>query len=91
MFHYENKRIFYTRESFVSNPAVKSEEIFKLKYRQDNINKECTYCFEVIYPENKVVVDYDGMEYLFLISITHTKMSKELNINNTGFKTVNKI
>ena len=91
MFYYENKRMFCTRGSFVSDQAVKSEKIFNSKYNHVNIKKECTYCFEVIYPKNKVVVDYDGLEDLFLISISHTKSGKELNIDNAGFKTVNKI
>ena len=91
MFHYEDKRIFCTRGSFISEQAVKSEELFKSKYNNVKINKECTYCFEVIYPENKIVVDYDDLEDLFLISITHTKTGKEFIIENTGFKTVNKI
>ena len=91
MFHYENILIFCTRGSFVSDQAVKFEDIFKSKYYHVNINKECTYCFEVIYPKNKVVVDYDGLEDLFLISITHTNSGKELNIDNAGFNTVNEI
>ena len=74
-----------------SEQAEKSGELFKSKYNHVKINKECTYCFEVIYPENKIVVDYDDLEDLFLISITHTKTGKEFNIVNTGFKTVDKI
>ena len=91
MFYYENERIFCTRGSFISDQAEKSEELFKSKYNNVNINKECTYCFEVIYPENKIVVDYDELEDLFLISITHTKTGKDVNIENTGFKIVNKL
>ena len=34
---------------------------------------------------------YDELEDLFLISITHTKTGKEVNIDNTRFKTVNKL
>ena len=53
--------------------------------------KECTYCFEIIYPENKIIVDYDKMEDLFLISITHVKSGKHVNIDQASFKTVQKI
>ena len=84
-------RIVCTPGSFDSEQAEKSEELFKSKYNHVKINKKCTYCFEVIYPENKIVVDYDDLEDLFLISITHTKTGKEFNIVNTGIKTVNKI
>ena len=91
LFHYENIRIFCTRGSFMSEQAVKSEEILRSKYNKVKINKECTYCFEVIYPKNKIVVDYDELEDLFLISITHTKTGKEVNIEDAGFKSVNKL
>ena len=91
MFHYENHPIFCTRGSFISEQAAKAQEIFRAKYRHISINKECTYCFEVIYPENKIVVNYEDVEDLFLISITHTSSGKEINIDATGFKTVNKL
>ena len=49
------------------------------------------YCFEVIYAQNKMVVDYMDTEDLFLISITHTTSGKEINNDKAGFKTVNKV
>ena len=53
--------------------------------------KECIYCFEIIYPENKIVVDYGEIEELFLLSITHVRSGKPVNIDHTGFKTAKKI
>ena len=91
MFYYENQAIFYTRGSFISEQAVKGEKIFRGKYNHTLVNKECTYCFEVIYPQNKIVVNYEDLEDLFLISITHTSSGKEINIDAAGFKTVNKV
>jgi hypothetical protein len=91
MFHYENQPILCTRGSFISEQAVKAQQIFTAKYNHDLVNKECTYCFEVIYPQNKIVVDYMDTEDLFLISITHTTSGKEINIDSAGFKTVNKV
>jgi RNA ligase len=91
MFHYENHPIFCTRGSFISEQSAKAHEIFRAKYKHISINRECTYCFEVIYPENKIVVNYEDVEDLFLISITHTSSGKEINIDATGFKTVNKL
>lgn len=91
MFHYENHRIFCTRGSFVSEQAVKAQQIFTAKYKHVKMNKECTYCFEVIYPQNKIVVVYEDIEDLFLISITHTTSGKEIAIDSAGFKTVERI
>ena len=45
---------------FDSEQAEKSEELFKSKYNHVKINKECTYYFEVIYHENKIVVGSDA-------------------------------
>ena len=90
MFHYRGKRIFCTRGSFCSEQAVKAGKIFKAKYLKQYVNNECTYCFEVIYPENKIVVDYGALQDLFLISITHTKTGQNVNIEHAGFKTVPK-
>ena len=91
MFHYKGNPIFCTRGSFFSDQALRAEQIFKMKYIDEDVNKECTYCFEVIYPQNKIVVDYGGVEDLFLLSITHTKTGKNVNINQAGFNTVEKI
>ena len=91
MFYYKDKCIFCTRGSFISQQALKAEEIFKKKYMDEYVNKECTYCFEVIYPQNKIIVDYGMLEDLFLISIIHTKTGKNVNIDQAGFNTVQKI
>ena len=91
MFHYKGNRIFCTRGSFLSDQALRAEQIFKKNYIDEDVNKECTYCFEVIYPQNKIVVDYGDVEDLFLLSIIHTKTGKNVNINQAGFNTVEKI
>ena len=48
-FHYENHPIFCTRGSFISEQAVKAQKLFRAMYNHISINKECTYCFRVIY------------------------------------------
>ena len=91
MFHYKGNNIFCTRGSFDSHQALKAREIFQKKYVLKDVKKECTYCFEVIFPQNKIVVDYSDVEDLFLISIIHTKTGKNVNINQAGFNTAEKI
>ena len=91
MFHYKGKRIFCTRGSFFSEQALKAEEIFNRKYSDQDVMRECTYCFEIIYPKNKIVVDYDKTEDLILLCITHVKSAKHVNIDQTNFKTAQKI
>ena len=68
MFHFRGQRIFCAHGSFCSDQALKAEEIFHKKYLIQDVMKECTYCFGIIYPENKIVVDYGEIEDLFLLS-----------------------
>ena len=39
MFYYKDKCIFSTRGSFISQQALKAEEIFKKKYMDEYVNK----------------------------------------------------
>jgi RNA ligase len=68
-FHYEGEWHMATRGSFTSEQAIKGMEIAK-KYNYDRF---CvpgfTYLFEIIYPENRIVVDYGKEERLVLLGI----------------------
>jgi len=61
-----------TRGSFMSEQAAKGTEILYRNYRQDFPNLDAvtgdhTLLFEIIYPSNRIVLDYDGMEDLILL------------------------
>jgi RNA ligase len=62
-----------TRGSFTSEQAIKGMEIAN-KY---NYNKICvpgyTYLFEIIYPENRIVVDYGKEERLVLLGVMNRR------------------
>jgi RNA ligase len=62
-----------TRGSFTSEQSIKGMEI-AIKYNYDKI---CvpgfTYLFEIIYPENRIVVDYGKEERLVLLGIINPK------------------
>lgn len=68
-FHYNDEWHMATRGSFASEQAIKGMEIAK-RYNYDKI---CvpgfTYLFEIIYPENRIVVDYGKEERLVLLGI----------------------
>ena len=70
-FHYNGEWHMATRGSFTSEQAIKGMEIAK-RYNYDTI---CvpgfTYLFEIIYPENRIVVDYGKDERLVLLSIVN--------------------
>jgi RNA ligase len=69
--------VFASRGSFTSEQAVKGWEMLqKLPYHM--LAENYTHMFEIIYPENRIVVDYGGQEDLFLIGINHTETGQEI-------------
>ncbi len=77
LFNYENEWILATRGSFTSPQAIKGKEILDRHdisaWRKDN-----TYLFEIIYPENRIVVDYKGEEKLVVLGAIHTETGEEI-------------
>jgi RNA ligase len=67
-FNNEGNWIFTTCGSFVSSQAKWAEQWAKEHLPLDKMDKNNTYLFEAIYPENKIVVHYDTSE-LVLLSI----------------------
>ncbi len=70
--------ILATRGSFTSPQAIKGKEILDRKYDVSLLRKDNTYLFEIIYPENRIVVDYKGEEKLVLLGAIHTETSNEV-------------
>jgi len=56
-----------TRGSFYSEQAVKGKELLK-NYNFDSIPTSTTILAEIIYPENKIVVDYHGKQELVMLA-----------------------
>lgn len=82
-----------TRGSFHSDQAIRANEILHKKYSHlfDKLDRECTYLFEIIYPENRIVVQYDNVEDLILLGVVHTKTGVELSLDHSlGFPVVEK-
>jgi RNA ligase len=75
-----------TRGSFTSEQSVKATEILMSRYADvcENLNDQCTYLFEIIYPENRIVVNYDQTELVHLATI-ETATGKELFPEYVGF------
>ena len=69
LFNYRGDWILATRGSFTSEQAIKGKEILDKNYSLKWIHKNHTYLFEIIYPENRIVVDYNGEEKLILLGI----------------------
>jgi RNA ligase len=69
--------ILATRGSFTSPQAIKGKEILD-RHDISTIRKYNTYLFEIIYPENRIVVDYKGEEKLVVLGAIHTETGEEL-------------
>lgn len=58
-----------TRGSFDSEQAIWATEYLKANYLLDGLNDELTLIFEIIYPDNRVVVDYGDRSDLVLLAV----------------------
>jgi len=95
LFNYKGEWIMATRGSFTSPQAIKGKEILNRHdisaWRKDN-----TYLFEIIYPENRIVVDYGDEEKLVVLGGFHTETGEEIPdsslfwTQDSGFEIVTK-
>jgi hypothetical protein len=88
IFHHEGRHHIATRGSFESEQAIKAAEIFREKYSHLQLDPEITYLVEIIYPENRIVVDYAGLNDLVLLAMVHTKTGEELPLLEVGLPLV---
>ena len=91
VFWYQGQWVVATRGSFTSDQAIKATEILK-KYNKDIMFRHLTFCFEIIYPENRIVLDYGNDEKLVLLG-TFDKNGKETDSeiwSQWGFDVVKK-
>lgn len=70
-----------TRGSFTSDQATKANQILQKKYSDYSFHPSYTYLFEIIYPANRIVVDYGSREDLILLAVIETATGNELNIH----------
>ena len=75
-----------TRGSFESSQASKATQILHEQYAFlfSRLDREITYLFEIIFPENRIVIDYAGVEDLFLLGQIHTQTGQDLGLSRRG-------
>jgi RNA ligase len=104
LFNYKGEWVLATRGSFTSDQAKRGWEILQ-KYDYKRLIEDKTYLFEIIYKENRIVVDYDyedlimlgvidnadGYEYKIFDERVHLEGVRFVNMyRNLGFKFVKK-
>lgn len=58
-----------TRGSFASDQALHATAVLQAKYPKFRPSDDCTYLFEIVYPENRIVVNYGELDDLVLLGI----------------------
>ncbi|NUT31699.1 MAG: 2'-5' RNA ligase [Hamadaea sp.] len=74
-----------TRGSFASDQAVRATALLRGRYPGWTPPTDHTVLFEIIYPENRIVVDYGDMEDLVLLGAVHTGTGDTLPPHRVGW------
>ena len=88
----DNEAFIATRGSFVSEQAIVATELLKTEYADSIplLDKTKTYLFEIIYSENRIVLDYGTERKLVLLAVIDTKTGNEFPLEDIGFEIVKK-
>jgi|SRR3990167_2783386 len=78
-----NKVCIATRGSFTSDQAIWATHWIQEKgLIREDFAEGYTYLYEIIYPDNRIVVDYGSREELILLAMIETETGEEANIDN---------
>jgi hypothetical protein len=79
LYFIDGKPFIATRGSFHSEQAEKATDLLYKNYSSaiPHLESRFTYLFEIIYPQNRIVVDYGSREDLVLLSVMDTATSHE--------------
>lgn len=95
LFFYDNEWIFASRGSFISNQSVEGMKILNEKFPQyKDLDKTKSYIFEVIYPDNRIVVNYGIIRTVIYLTSFDTNGVEYLDIDQMkelGFDVVEEI
>jgi RNA ligase len=80
-----------TRGSFISEQALHATQLFGDRYGSvlAKLDRNVTYLFEIIYPSNRIVVDYGAMDDLVLLGVLDNQTGLDLPLpQNLGFPVI---
>lgn len=66
LFNYNREWILSTKGSFVSEQSIKGYELLKEQFDLTKFDPNFTYMIEIVYPENRIVVNYEKSFITFL-------------------------
>lgn len=69
----EDSYAIATRGSFESDQAIHATKVWKKKYGHLHPEPGYTLLFEIVYPSNRIVLDYNGLDDLILLGAVATQ------------------
>ena len=89
----EDQAFIATRGSFASDQAIRATAMLRDKYEDalERLDRSRTYLFEIIYPENRIVVDYGDSEALVLLAVLDTQTGRDFPLGNICFPVVKRL
>ena len=86
LFTLDSKPQIATRGSFTSEQAIRANRILQEQYSDFRFQPEYSYLFEIVYPENRITVNYGTQEDLILLAVIVTETGTELDIHSDLLK-----
>jgi RNA ligase len=83
LYHDGSDYAIATRGSFTSSQARKATELLRSQYSDFQPQSGITYLFEIIFPGNRIVVDYGEREELVLLAVLETESGRDVDLPNT--------
>lgn len=75
-----------SRGNFESDVAKFADAWLKERFTVDDFNPEWTYLYEVVFPENRIVVDYKGRSELVLIGVRDSHTGAEMDFKSEAHR-----
>lgn len=90
LYFLNGKPYLATRGSFTSDQAIHASHIFQEKYGDwivmaKNFPIGQTYLFEIIYPENRIVVNYGDFDDVVMLAVIDNKTGKDVCVDLSKF------
>jgi RNA ligase len=79
LYWHQDQPYIASRGSFSSDQAIKANQILMSIYPESIplLERSLTYLFEIVYPANRIVVDYGSFEGLILLAVIETESGRE--------------
>lgn len=92
LYFLDGKPYIASKGSFTSEQSKRATEILYTKYKHtfDKLNPSNTYVFEIIYPENRIVVNYGDTNDIIQLAVINTITGSDMPMEDIGFPMVKK-